>query len=306
MSTTGQKVAYGVLGIGVVAGLAYALSGDAYAASSKRDPWTEPLILPGDDEAWSKVKTVICTCGRGGATGMGLLVCTLDRVYEGVPWAEIVESGPVAGDDASVGEVIAQIGKLVVEYDELEDETARALWCVQVVVVGPIIPPKPGPAPPAPTDYDKRKTLLGQLVHDEPTGGGFYQIVAGDSGVAQAAQRALTNAGVDWDNGMSFELAKAFSASMWNQIYAKKSDSIYGVGGWFVGPAWLPRHQDARKRILEGFKPKKTIKSNGNKTGGGNKYGMPWVPGFDLEAAQQGIIVITQPEPPEALLALLK
>lgn len=325
---TGHKVALAAGGLGLVAAV-FLFSGDAGA--STRPAWTEPLDLPSTDEEWTKVKTSICTCGRGGAQGRELLVCVLDKVYEGVPWTAILDSkGLQDGDHPSLLAVIEAIGTLVLEYEQLPNEAAREAWCPKPFSPNPAVfdPPAPGPVlpgvfdppapagpvfPPPPTPFEVRKKRLNELLSDLPVGGALwlpkYQMYPNNP--SDTARAMLSNAGItDPKNSLVAALVGKLSCPAWNRKYAKinaEAPSYAICNGWYIGPAYLPRNADARASILEGKLPPRTIKDNGSKMSGVNasSFGMLWLPNFDVDSAMEGSLVITEPEPPADFLAML-
>lgn len=147
MATAKQILA----GVGVAAGIGLAVilasggdSGGDDPETGGREPWTEPLDMPTDEDV-VLIKTTICTLDRGGVKPDGLALATLDRVYAGMPWDEILR-GPVEGDDPTVQLAASVIAALVQEYFQMPVEE-RESWCGDPTAPDPIAPPPP-PVPP--------------------------------------------------------------------------------------------------------------------------------------------------------------
>lgn len=144
MAMTTKKVLVGV-GIATAVGAVIALAAGG-ASASGREPWTDPLELPTQEEI-TEIKTTICTLERGGVEPSGLVLATLENVYIGLPWTEILEV-QVEGDHPSVRQAVAVVAALVQAYLALP-EAQRESWCADPTLPPPI-PLPPLPTPPAP------------------------------------------------------------------------------------------------------------------------------------------------------------
>lgn len=312
------------LGAAAAVGIGFALlGGDANASESTREPWTKTIDLPDTPAEIAMVKTTICTCWRAGVTDeLDLGFCTLERVYEDVPWRKLLP--PREGDDPSLYNVAALIAGWVLEFLALPTEAAREAWCSGDDGLGPL-PEPPGPEPepepepePSPTlgtglsDVGKRKLVLDGLVSTQAVDGALWRTFAKDpvgvGGIETIAKTMLKAAGVakpDY-HALVLPLMKAI-VNGWNRVYARsaKGGEYWAVAGEVVDPALRPTHKDAVAAILAGHYPERNIDNAGKKIGAGAEYGLLWLPKFDHDLARQGVLEILAPEPPAELLNLL-
>lgn len=164
--------------------------------------------------------------------------------------------------------------------------------------------------------------VLNPLVSATPRPGRFYQVIAngpnasGNNGVLAQALNSVAPG-----RGSNAQLRLAYLDHMtrgWNLIYSRNVPTgdwpaLYNFRGVNLGPAWLPRNDNAVAAIVAGRMPQRTIAANGAASGGGSSYGLLWLPDIDAEELQQAaaLRIKDRPDgsdpymPPPELLNLL-
>lgn len=109
------------LGLGIAAGVGVLLYATTAGASGRgREPVRTKTPLPANDAERAAVRTAICQCHRGGATGDGLLVCAMRQVWGAVDWASVVATPVVEGDDPSISQALAYVRKEIEAFLALD------------------------------------------------------------------------------------------------------------------------------------------------------------------------------------------
>lgn len=146
----------------------------------------------------------------------------------------------------------------------------------------PLPPVEPTPVPaPKPADLPT-VPQVGAWISETPQAGRFYQIKQGDTGssVAGAALGGVGNKGA---------YMAAWNLVPWNrELYSTPYDpannawpQYTSAEGVVIGKAFLPRHQNAEVRIVNGQAVKRNIKNNKAGTrisGAHSSYGLLWLP----------------------------
>ncbi len=146
----------------------------------------------------------------------------------------------------------------------------------------PLPPVEPAPAPaPKPAELPT-VPQASAWISDTPQVGRFYQIQQGDTGsaIANAALGGAGNAG---------QYLATLNLNPWNQqLYSTPYDAnnnawpaYTSAEGLVVGKAFLPRHQNAGIRLVNGQAVQRNIKNNkaGSQLSGAYaSYGLLWLP----------------------------
>lgn len=183
-------------------------------------------------------------------------------------------------------------------------------------------PPEPDePQPEGPTVVQ----VLGELVSPVPRHNRFYQ---GSSTMPNAAGNHGLLAQVldDLKPGLGSKIAARLKllelmSQGWNPKFYSRNvttqlwPAMYNFFGINIGPAWLPRHENAILAMADEHRePVRTISPGGSKLPGFNasSYGLLWIPELDLEAIANDVVALApRPDgsdphyPPRALLDLL-
>lgn len=142
--------------------------------------------------------------------------------------------------------------------------------------------------------------ILGELVHEYPTTGGFYQVKHNDTMVAivrMALNRASAGAG-DNDNDVIDYINCIASGIQWNRsLYGWiTTRGVWVVSGGRFGDVYrmdifAPYHEEAHIAVLQGRKPAKGILTTGLKVlGVGNNYPLLWLPPVDGQLLGAGTL----------------
>lgn len=197
------------------------------------------------------------------------------------------------------------------------------LWPRPVVSAKPVVIGLGEFNPPDPTqDGPKPADVLNPLVSATPRPGRFYKVIkdgpdaSGDNGVLAQALNSIAPG-----RGSNATLRLKYLDHMtrgWNLIYSRNIatdywPAPYNFRGVNIGPAWLPRNDNAVEAIVEGRMPKRTIAANGAETGGGSSYGLLWLPDIEADELEHAAAIrIKQRDdgsdpymPPPELLSLL-
>lgn len=166
--------------------------------------------------------------------------------------------------------------------------------------------------------------VLQPLVSATPRPGRFFQMylngpnASGNQGLLAQALNSIAP-GRGSNSNLRLTLLDHMTRG-WNaNLYSRDKPTgawtpLYNFRGINIGPAWLPRHENAVEAMVQGRMPKRTIAEDGAKIGDGSSYGLIWIPEIDEASLQQAAsIVIRQREdgsdpymPPRELLDLLE
>lgn len=305
-----MKTWHVLLGGGLLAGGAFLLGGGDASADSG-EPWPHKVddLRPGQET--DMAQDAVCTCYRGGAKElMQLTLCSLKQIWPEhpqhgtIPWDRIVGRA-VEGDHPSLQQRIAKIAQYAQAAIATEGRHCRGGDKKpdepDVDDDEPMPEPEPGETP-----QQTRKRLFDALLSEKYEGGRFRLIEKNDSGIERAAWWALFNAGVEHPDQLYYKLKmplmKAMQRGRWNLTnFGGPTNDDYryiSVDGKDVRRAWNPKHEHARAAVLAGRFPK----------GGGNQYGVIWMPSFDKhEAVENSTFVLLDggEDPPQELLDLL-
>jgi hypothetical protein len=265
-----------------------------------------PVEPPGlQDAEWLRAfDTLLCECYAtvgAGTTVAQLRLCMAPLAYPSVPsWP------PVEGDDATVFQVWEFMGTRIGAF-LAGNAGARAAWCPPPVP--PPQPPGPGPQPfeppkPAPEPTLEPLEILVGMTATTPTVGRFFLIgsdpnKSGEpfSWVLRAAlNRVVPGAGDSADNRHAYAQIIT-SGPRWNwPLYASTAGPTANfpastfVGGRSLRRAWDPWHANAKNAVAAGKAPARMMDLAGKRVGGGNQYGLLWLPPVNVDFLKEGVV----------------
>lgn len=281
------------------------LSNVAKASSTPAKPECPPFKKINRQQLEAEVKKAVDAGMKGLeriSSHVGQVMFPTDpQLKQPIPWPTASPYAFPAGTPAYVLCLYNELKKIISELDVPEE---------------PAEPPSPA-------------KIFNQLITSDPTPGKFFKIKQGWTYAGTGANRV----GYQALNKVSNALAKSGKArldylrcltlSHWNRsLYGapKRStqwNEAYGFntvdGKYWLWPAFMPWHEDAISKIVNGELPERSITAGGDRVSGGT-YGLLWLPPIDPDVAVKNDVVscnldwpdgTTALEPPAELLSLL-
>lgn len=242
-----------------------------------RARFTTPIPSPGQGMPWTAVDEAMCLCWEAGERERGKLAgCVLARLWPDVPWPAM------RGDH----ETVMLTSNLV--HD-------RAGSFIQAIDAGQFpcaeMPPEPEhediiiPGEVEPTDpaNDPSHPFFWLKTDGRPAS--FRDVKQGDNPTLVA--RSVFDFGQG--HPQTVNVLRCIAGTGWNLfLYSRTRDAgTFGavkVGSkWYdIGPAYLPRNDDAIAAFANLVAPVRTVNRQGGKAGNGTTWGTPWIPDMTL------------------------